>query len=106
MDSFLIAILAFTVAYSVTLIERVTSHHPRTYQFVLTSISLHVYSIIYGLIGAFIVISVGLLQTNNLLTIKGLGLTNKFWLAFLIGLSTKGFLGIRLFTVNDAPILE
>jgi hypothetical protein len=24
----------------------------------------------------------------------------------LIGLSTKGFLGIRLFTVNDAPILE
>jgi len=101
MNSFLIAILAFIVAYSVTLIERVTSHHPRTYQFILTSVSLHIYAIIYGLIGTFIFVSVSILQTEDLLTIKGLGLSNQFWLAFLIGLSTKGFLGIRLFTVND-----
>lgn len=92
--------IAFFIAYFFTILELITSEYPRTYSFILKKASLHIYGIVYGLFALVIVVILGLLLKSGSIKIEGLGLSNPWWKAILIGLSTKGFLKIKLFTVN------
>lgn len=93
-------LLAFFVAYLFTILELITSEYPRTYSFIIKKISLHSYGIIYGLFALIIVLILDTLTQSGSITIKGLGLSNIWWKAIIVGISTKGFLKIKLFTVN------
>ena len=92
--------VAFFIAYFFTVLELITSEYPRTYSFIFKKASLHGYGVIYGLFAFIIVIVLDSLQKSGSIKIEGLGLSNIWWKAILIGLSTKGFLKIKLFTVN------
>lgn len=93
-------LIAFFIAYFFTVLELVTSKYPRTYSFIIKKISLHIYGVIYGVFALTIIFVLNLLLQSGSIKIEGLGLSNPLWKATLIGLSTKGFLKIKLFTVN------
>ncbi|MGD1920146.1 MAG: hypothetical protein ACFCAD_15415 [Pleurocapsa sp.] len=93
-------LLAFFIAYLFTILELITSKYPRTSSFIIKKQSLHIYGIIYGFFAFFIVFVLDTLIESGSVKIEGLGLSNPWWKAVLIGIGTKGFLKIKLFTVN------
>lgn len=94
------ATLAFLVTYFFTILELITSKYPKTYTFILTKCQLHIYGTIYGIFSFIIFILLDeLIQSQNL-KIAGLSLSNIWVKAFLIGVSAKGLMKIRLWTIN------
>lgn len=93
-------LLAFFIAYFFTILELITSKYRRTYSFIFFKPSLHIYGIIYGIFALVIVLVWDSLVKSGSLKISGLGLSNFWWKSILIGISTKGFLKIRLWNVN------
>ncbi|MEM9275166.1 MAG: hypothetical protein AAGA80_19715 [Cyanobacteria bacterium P01_F01_bin.143] len=61
---------------------------------------LHIYGMIYGVFAFIIVLFLDSLITSGSIKIEGLGLSNIWWKAILIGISTKGFMKIKLWTAN------
>lgn len=93
-------LLAFFVAYLFTILELITSNYPRTSSFIIKKPALHIYGIIYGFFALAIAFVLDTLIKSGSVKIEGLGLSNPWWKAILIGIGTKGFLKIKLFTVN------
>ncbi len=94
------SLLAFFLAYLFAILELITSKYRRTYSFIIKKYPLHIYGIIYGSFAFIIVLVLDSLIQSGSIKIEGLGLSNIWWKATLIGISTKGFLKIKLFTVN------
>jgi hypothetical protein len=96
-------LLAFVIASGVTALELVTSKYPRTV-FVLApskkSWALYAYSLTYGAIAALITATIGALSAAEIVRLEGLGLSNPWVQAAYVGLTTKAFLHIRLFTTT------
>ena len=91
------ALFAGVLASVITLIELVTSKYPRTCHFLFKkSWKLYTYSIIYGGIAFFFM----LLLDSGLIKLEGLGISNIWIQAILVGISTKAFLHIRLFSAT------
>lgn len=93
-------LLAFFIAYFFTVLELITSKYRRTYSLIFLKPSLHIYGFIYGIFALVIVLVWDSLVKSGSLKIEGLGLSNIWWKSILIGISTKGFLKIRLWNVN------
>jgi hypothetical protein len=93
--------LAFVVAFVVTGLELVTTDYPMTPGFVLKSGWYYLYVVVYGLIAAIVVLILPLVADQT--TMSGVGLSNPWVKAAVIGFSVKAFLHIRLFTVNTGP---
>jgi hypothetical protein len=94
-------LVAFAVAALVTGIELLTSKYPRTVRFALSSPWFYVYLIIYGLLGAAALALVPLVSDQ--LTVEGIGATNPWMKAVLVGFSIKAVLHIRIFSVTTGP---
>ena len=94
------ATLALLIAYLFVILELITSEYPETFSFILKKPFLHIYGSIYGVLSFFIVLGLDELIKSGNLQIEGLGLSNIWWKACLIGISAKGFLKIRLFSVK------
>ena len=98
----LAALLAFLIAFGISLAELVTADYPRTF-FVLTprqSPALYVYGAIYGAIAFGIVLGLDALSDAGLVSLNGTGLHNMWIRAIVVGLTVKAFLHIRLFSLN------
>ncbi len=76
----------------------VTSIYPRTSPFLLRkSWNLYIYSIIYGVLAFFVML---LIVGSGLVKLEGFGTSNIWIQAIIVGISTKAFLHVRLFSVN------
>jgi len=93
--------LAFVVAALVTGLELVTSKYPRTARFALRSAWFYAYIVIYGLLATA---ALALLPAvGDQVTLQGLGLSNPWLKAALVGFSVKAVLHIRIFAVSTGP---
>lgn len=102
MTVFYPAILAGILALSITIAELVTSKYARTYFLVMRSQWIYVYALIYALIAFGVMLLVDTLTENGLIKLEGLGLSNIWVRAIVVGVSVKAFLHIRLFNVTVA----
>lgn len=100
MNVFYPAILAGILALSITIAELVTSKYARTYFLVMRSQWIYVYALIYALIAFGVMLLVDTLTENGLIKLEGLGLSNIWVRAIVVGVSVKAFLHIRLFNVT------
>ncbi len=94
------AILAFAIAAAITGLELVTSKYPRTYFLFRRSISFYGYLVVYGVIALGVVLLLDVLVANEVITVEGIGLENRWVQAIAVGISIKAFLHIRLFNVS------
>jgi hypothetical protein len=94
-------ILAFAVAAAVTGLELITTKYPRTSMFVLRVKWFYAYVLIYGVLGAVAYSLLPLLAGE--VTLTGIGLSNPWVTAGVVGFSIKAFLHIRIFTVSTGP---
>lgn len=101
MTGFLPFVVAFAVAFAVTLVELVTRKYPRTIFLLTGSISLYAYGVIYGFIAAGI--DAMLPAISDQATVSGVAISNPWVRAIAIGLSVKAFLHIRFFDVTTGP---
>jgi len=102
MDNWMPALLALVIASVFTLVELITTKYPRT-GFVLTprrSRSLYVYALIYGLIAFGAILGLRQLVAAEVITLEGVGVSNRWVQAIALGLSAKALLHIRLFSVS------
>ncbi|MFI5020461.1 MAG: hypothetical protein ACHQRJ_02245 [Alphaproteobacteria bacterium] len=92
---------AFLVAAIVTALELITTKYPRTPAFVLRSLWFRGYVMIYGFLAtaAYALLPI----VSDQVTITGVGLSNPWIKAALVGFSVKAFLHIRVFTVSTGP---
>lgn len=95
------ALLAFAIAGLICFLELVTSKYPRTTFLVLKCKALYAYCLIYAALAALIVQLLPVL--GGQLQIEGLGAGNRWVEAVMVGVATKAFLHIRLFSVTTAP---
>jgi hypothetical protein len=106
MEQLLTALIAFIIGGIVSFFELVTSKYPRTIFLLLKSKKLWLYVLIYGTISFCIMLLFDFLVAKEIITIKGLesgenNLLKAFWLkALIVGVSTKAFLHIRIFSAN------
>lgn len=94
------ALLAFILASLVAWLELITSNYPRTVFFIRKYWALYVYALVYGVVGFAVMLALPLLDIK----LEGPLVSNRWMQAVAVGLSTKAFLHIRLFTVGSAPI--
>ena len=93
--------VAFAVASSVTAIELITSRYPRTARFALSSTWFYVYFLVYGVLAAA---GLALLPCSApQVSTGGIGASNPWTQAALIGFSVKAILHIRIFAVSTGP---
>ncbi len=98
MPNLLVALFAGILAFFITLIELVTSEYPRTCYFLFKkSWKLYFYSIIYSAIAFAIMFW---LLESGIIKLEGVGTSNIWVQAILVGISTKAFLHIRLFSAT------
>ena len=93
--------LTFAVAAFVTAIELLTSKYPRTIRFALKSVWFYIFVLIYGLLGAAALALLPLV--GDQVTMDGVGLSNPWFKAALIGFSVKAVLHIRIFSISPGP---
>lgn len=93
--------LTFAVAAIVTAVELLTSQYPRTARFALQSAWFYAYFIIYGLLGAVALAILPLVSDQ--IMVEGVGVSNPWVKAALIGFSVKAVLHIRIFSVTTGP---
>ena len=94
------ALFAGVLAFGITLIELLTSEYPRTCNFLFKkSWKLYLYSIIYGAI-AFVFMLLLMLLDSGIIKLEGLGISNIWIQAILVGMSTKAILHIRFFSAT------
>lgn len=95
------SLIALLAASLFSLLELVTSEYPRTYGFLLrASIKPYAYASIYGAIAFVVAASLGYLVQQRAVTVAGLGLSNAWIRALVVGLTIKAFMHVRLFTVG------
>src|SRR6185312_2516890 len=94
-------LLAFAVSALVTAIELITSRYPRTARFALSSIWFYVYFLIYGCLAAARLALLPLLGDQA--SVGGIGASNPWISAALVGFSVKAILHIRIFAVSTGP---
>ncbi len=97
LHSFVAAIIAFLT----TLLGLITSRYPRTYFLVAKCPSLYIYCLIYGIIGFVVTLGLDALIDANLLEISGLGTDNPWVRSIAIGISSKAFLNLELFSFSS-----
>src|ERR1700675_1692923 len=90
------AILALALASFVAWLELATSKYPRTLSLIRKYWALYVYALVYGVAGFAIMLLLPLLSIK----LEGPLIGNRWVEAVAIGLSTKAFLHIRLFTIS------
>ena len=93
--------VAFAVAASVTAIELITSRYARTARFALSSTWFYVYFLVYGVLAAAGLALLPLLGSE--VSTGGIGASNPWTQAALIGFSVKAILHIRVFAVSTGP---
>jgi len=93
--------LAFAIAALVTAIELITSKYPRTARFAIGSYWFYVYVVVYGLLAAAGLALLPLL--GDQVTTTGIGASNPWTKAVLVGFSVKAILHIRIFAVSTGP---
>ena len=93
--------LTFSVATIVTAVELLTSKYPRTPDFALSSRWFYVYVAIYGLLAAGALALLPLVSDQ--MTLEGIGASNPWIKAALVGFSVKAVLHIRIFAVSTSP---
>ena len=96
------SLLAFLIASIIASLELITSKYPRTFFLLKNSRALYLYAFIYGAIGGGVLLGLQSLIDAKLVKLEGLGLSNAWVQALVVGLSVKAFLHIRLFSVNVA----
>jgi hypothetical protein len=93
--------LTFFVAVLVTAIELLTSKYPRTVRFALKSVWFYVYVLIYGVLAAAALALLPLV--GDQVSMDGVGLSNPWFKAAMIGFSVKAVLHIRIFSISPGP---
>lgn len=97
-------LLAFLIALAITLAELVTSRYPRTFSFLVRSVTLWAYGLVYAL-AAGVITSVLRVQTGGAETSPAVGLSNPWVQAAAVGMTTKAFFHIRFFsTPGGTPV--
>lgn len=93
-------LLALAIAFLIASLELITSKYPRTFFLLRGSWALYSYAAIYGLIGFGITLAIDSVTRHGAITLEGPGVANPWVQAVVIGVSTKAFLHIRLFSVS------
>jgi len=86
---------------AVTGLELITTTYPRTATFILKSFGFYCYVIIYGALAAIAYLL--LPWVGDQVTVQGVGLSDPWVKAAIVGFSIKAFLHIRVFTVSTGP---
>jgi hypothetical protein len=101
-DGFGPAALCFCLAAGVTGLELVTTKYPRSPYFCVLGVGwFWVYVVIYGIIGAGAYLALPLISDQ--VTVTGIGISNSWIKAAIVGISIKALLHIRLATVSTGP---
>jgi hypothetical protein len=103
MDDFAPSMLALFVASLVTGLELLTSKYPRTVFSLTKCRPLYAYLLIYGLISLAFMLGLDALIAGKKVTLEGVGLQSRWVRAVVVGLSTKAFLHINLFSIAVGP---
>ncbi len=93
-------LVSFVIVFLLALTELITSKYPRTFFVLKKSWKIYVYSIVYGAIGFFIMLSIKSLIDAQILTVTGLRVSDVWVQSVIVGICTKAFLHIRLFNVG------
>jgi len=97
-------VLAFVIAALMAWVELVTSKYPRTGNFVAQSWPIYAFAAIYGLIAFGSRAGLDYLVTNGFVKIEGIALADPWIQSVIVGLSTKAFMHIRLFSVTAGSL--
>ncbi len=100
MGNVLPATLAFLIAALFTALELLTSKYPRTLFLLKKCRALYAYVGIYGLLSLLVLLGLNALTEAGKVTLEGIGLQSPWVKAIVVGLSTKAFLHINLFSVS------
>lgn len=105
MSSYLPPLISFTIGTLMTLGELLTSKYPRTSFLLLRrSWALYLYAVIYGVISLGVMLVFKPLSEAGYVKLAGLGLSNIWVRAIVVGVATKAFLHISLFSVGGSSI--
>ena len=100
MTNLLPAILSFLIAAVFAALELMTSKYPRTIFLVKKCRYLYLYVAIYGLVSFGALLGLNLLVEAKKITLEGIGLQNIWVKSTIVGLSTKAFLHISLYSLS------
>jgi len=92
--------LSFVVGSLIALIELITSKYPRTYFLLKKSSALYAYTLIYGILSFVVMLILKSLIKAEIISLEGLGISNQWIQALVVGVSTKALLHIRLFKIS------
>lgn len=101
-------IVAFAVAFLVTILELITTKYPRTGFLLRRCTKLYLFAAIYGTVATAVMVCLGYFVHSGSIVLEGPALSRSWVQALAIGLSTKALLHIRIFNVavggRDFPI--
>jgi hypothetical protein len=93
-------VISFVVGASVALLELITSKYPRTFFLLKKSSALYAYTLIYGFLSFLVMLLVKSLIHAKIISLEGIGISNEWIQALVVGVTTKAILHIRLFNVT------
>ncbi|MDZ7264219.1 MAG: hypothetical protein ONB16_06510 [candidate division KSB1 bacterium] len=94
------AIISFVVGAAVSLLELITSKYPRTFFLLKKSTALYAYTLIYGILSFLVMLIVKSLIHAKIISLEGIGISNEWIQALVVGVTTKAILHIRLFNIT------
>lgn len=97
---FLPPFISFIIGTLVAGIELITSKYPRTFFLLNKSWALYAYTIIYGILSFGVMLAISSLVGAKIIKLEGLGISNMWVQAVVVGVATKAFLHIRVFNVS------
>jgi hypothetical protein len=93
-------LLSFIIGALVAHIELITSKYPRTFFLLKKSFALYAYTLIYGILSFFVMLTLESLTRAQIISLEGIGISNQWIQALIVGVSTKALLHIRFFKVS------
>src|SRR6267143_1157201 len=93
-------LFAFLIGTLVSGLELITSKYPRTFFLIKKSWAFGVYATVYGLISFLVMLLLKSLVEGQYVKLEGFAISNTMVQAFVIGVSTKALLHMRLFQVT------
>ena len=93
-------LLSFLIGFVIALAELITSKYPRTFFVLEKCWKIYVYSLIYGAISFFLMLSIKSLIGAKIVELSGPYISNVWVQAVIVGIVTKALLHIRLFSVG------
>lgn len=93
-------LLSFIIGALVAHIELITSKFPRTFFLLKKSFALYAYTLIYGFLSFIVMLVLESLTSAGIISLEGIGISNQWIQALVVGFSTKALLHIRLFKVT------